>query len=69
MYGLFIEVNMEIVLLVGLVCAFIASGVIVTYRRSSGRYTLKGEYRQFYTDGLMTQEIEALKIETTQPNH
>ena len=57
---------MEILLLVGLAAVCIPAGMFINQRRSSRRMLPKPGHRQFYSDGLMTQEIEALKLESSQ---
>lgn len=59
---------MEILLLVGLFAVGIPAGIFVSHRRSTQRAHLPAMHRQFYADGLMTQEIEALKLESNPPD-
>ena len=58
---------MEILLLVGLMLVGIPAGMFVNHRRAVHRATPNSSHRQFYVDGLMTQEIEALKLESSHP--
>lgn len=59
---------MEILLLVGLLAVGIPAGIFVNHRRSTQRVHLPEMHQQFYTDGVMTQEIEALKLESNPPD-
>jgi hypothetical protein len=61
----FQEVTVEILLLVGLVVVCIPAGMFVNHRRVAHRANPIYSHRQFYADGLMTQEIEALKLESS----
>ena len=59
---------MEILLLVGLIAVGIPASIFVNHRRTTHRVQLPAIHRQFYADGLMTQEIEALKLESNPPD-
>ena len=59
---------MEILLLVGLMAFCIPAGMFVTHRRAAHRTHSHATHQQFYAEGLMTQEIEALKLESLPPD-
>ena len=59
---------MEILLLVGVIVVLIPAGMFINYRRVAYRINPNYSHQQFYTDGLMTQEIEALKLESSPPD-
>jgi hypothetical protein len=58
----------EILLLVGLLAVGIPAGIFVNHRRSTQRAHIPVAHHQFYAVGLMTQEIEALKLESNPPD-
>jgi hypothetical protein len=64
----FQEVTVEILILVGLMAVCIPAGIFVNHRRAIHRANANYSHRQFYSDGLMTQEIEALKLESSPPD-
>jgi hypothetical protein len=64
----FQEVTVEILLLVGLMAVCIPAGMYVNRRRAVHRANPNYNHQQFYADGLMTQEIEALKLESSPPD-
>lgn len=55
---------MEILLLVGL--GLLVGAAITIRGRKARRSMVARNYRQFYADGTMTQEIEALQLESSQ---